>query len=34
MEPVGNAPEDFKALITNDLARWTPVIKNANIKVN
>ena len=34
MEPVGNTPGQFKAQIDGDLARWTPVIKAAGIKVN
>jgi tripartite-type tricarboxylate transporter receptor subunit TctC len=34
MEPVGNSPAQFKALIDSDIARWTPVIQAANIKVN
>jgi tripartite-type tricarboxylate transporter receptor subunit TctC len=34
MEPVGNSPAQFKAQIDGDLARWTPVIKQAGIKVN
>jgi tripartite-type tricarboxylate transporter receptor subunit TctC len=34
MEPVGNSPAEFKAQIERDLARWTPVIKAAGIKVN
>jgi tripartite-type tricarboxylate transporter receptor subunit TctC len=34
MEPVGNTPAEFRALIETDLARWTPVIQAANIKVN
>src|SRR5881227_3934133 len=34
MEPVGNTPAEFKAQIDADLARWTPVIKQAGIKVN
>jgi tripartite-type tricarboxylate transporter receptor subunit TctC len=34
MEPVGNTPREFKAQIEGDLARWTPVIKDAGIKVN
>ena len=34
MEPVGNTPAEFKAQIESDLARWTPVIKQAGIKVN
>ena len=34
MEPVGNSPVEFKAQIERDLARWTPVIREAGIKVN
>ncbi len=34
MEPVGDTPAEFRALIDADIARWTPVIKAANIKVN
>jgi len=34
MEPVGNSPADFKALIESDLKRWTPVIHDAGVKVN
>jgi tripartite-type tricarboxylate transporter receptor subunit TctC len=34
MEPVGNSPAEFKAQIDADLTRWTPVIKEAGIKVN
>jgi tripartite-type tricarboxylate transporter receptor subunit TctC len=34
MEPVGNTPAQFKAQIEGDLARWTPVIRAAGIKVN
>jgi tripartite-type tricarboxylate transporter receptor subunit TctC len=34
MEPVGNSPAEFKALIESELARWTPVVKAAGIKVN
>src|SRR5882757_1630888 len=34
MEPVGNSPAAFKQQIEGDLARWTPVIKEAGIKVN
>jgi tripartite-type tricarboxylate transporter receptor subunit TctC len=34
MEPVGTAPAAFKAQIDGDLARWTPVIRQAGIKVN
>jgi tripartite-type tricarboxylate transporter receptor subunit TctC len=34
MEPVGSTPEQFRALIGNEIARWAPVIKAANVKVN
>jgi tripartite-type tricarboxylate transporter receptor subunit TctC len=34
MEPVGNTPAEFKAQIDADLARWTPVIKAAGVKIN
>jgi len=34
MEPVGNSPAQFRARIDSEIARWAPVIKAANIKVN
>jgi tripartite-type tricarboxylate transporter receptor subunit TctC len=34
MEPVGNTPAQFRALIDADLARWGAVIRDAGIKVN
>jgi tripartite-type tricarboxylate transporter receptor subunit TctC len=34
MEPVGNSPEEFRAVIDREIARWAPVIKAANIKIN
>jgi tripartite-type tricarboxylate transporter receptor subunit TctC len=34
MEPVGNSPATFRARIDGEIARWGPVIKAANIKVN
>ena len=34
MEPVPTTPAQFRAKIDADLARWTPVIKAINIKVN
>jgi len=34
MEPVGNTPAQFKAQIDGDLARWTPVIQAAGVRVN
>lgn len=34
MEPVGSTPEEFRTLIDNEIARWAPVIKAADVKVN
>jgi tripartite-type tricarboxylate transporter receptor subunit TctC len=34
MEPIPSTPEEFRVRIDDDIARWTPVIKAANIKVN
>jgi tripartite-type tricarboxylate transporter receptor subunit TctC len=34
MEPVGNSPAEFRERIDGEIARWEPVIKAANIKVN
>ena len=34
MAPVGNSPEEFRARIDGEIARWAPVIKAANVKVN
>jgi tripartite-type tricarboxylate transporter receptor subunit TctC len=34
MEPVGSTPEEFRARIDGEIARWAPVIQAANIKVN
>ncbi|MPZ47590.1 MAG: tripartite tricarboxylate transporter substrate binding protein [Betaproteobacteria bacterium] len=33
-EPVGGPPEKFGALITSELAKWAPVVKAANIRVD
>ncbi len=33
-EPVGNTPEQFAAEIKSSVARWTPVVKAAGIKVD
>ena len=33
IEPVGNKPEEFAAQIRADLARWGPVVKQANIRI-
>jgi tripartite-type tricarboxylate transporter receptor subunit TctC len=32
MEPVGSTPEQFRAQIDGEIARWAPVIKAANIQ--
>jgi tripartite-type tricarboxylate transporter receptor subunit TctC len=34
MEPVGSTPGEFRTRIDGEIARWAPVIKAANIKVN
>ncbi len=34
MEVVGGSPEEFRARIDGEIARWAPVIKAANIKIN
>lgn len=34
MEPVGNSPAAFRAVIDNEIARWAPVIKAADVKIN
>jgi tripartite-type tricarboxylate transporter receptor subunit TctC len=34
MEPVGSSPADFRALMNNEINRWAPVIKAADVKVN
>jgi tripartite-type tricarboxylate transporter receptor subunit TctC len=34
MEPIPGTPADFRARIAADLARWTPVIRAAKIRVN
>jgi tripartite-type tricarboxylate transporter receptor subunit TctC len=34
MEPVGNSPAAFRAVIDGEIARWAPVIKAADVKVN
>jgi tripartite-type tricarboxylate transporter receptor subunit TctC len=33
MVPVGSTPEQFRATIDNEVARWAPVITQANVKV-
>jgi len=34
MEPVGSSPEEFRATMQAEIARWAPVIKAADVKVN
>jgi tripartite-type tricarboxylate transporter receptor subunit TctC len=34
MEPIPGTPGEFRARIAADLARWAPVIKAANIRIN
>ena len=34
MEPVGSSPEDLRARMDGEIARWAPVIKAANVKIN
>ena len=34
MEPVGSTPEEFRAQIDAEIARWVPVIAAAGVKVN
>ncbi len=34
MEPIGSTPAEFRARIEAEIARWAPVIKAADIKVN
>ena len=34
MEPVGSLPEDLRARMDGEIARWAPVIKAANVKIN
>jgi tripartite-type tricarboxylate transporter receptor subunit TctC len=32
LEPVGNAPAEFAAIVKKDLERWAAVIKRGNIR--
>jgi tripartite-type tricarboxylate transporter receptor subunit TctC len=34
MEPVGSTPEEFRARIEAEIARWAPVIKARDVRVN
>ena len=34
MEPVGNSPAEFRAVIDREIARWSPVIKTLDLRIN
>jgi tripartite-type tricarboxylate transporter receptor subunit TctC len=34
MEPVGNTPAEFRAVIDAEISRWEPIIKAADLKIN
>jgi tripartite-type tricarboxylate transporter receptor subunit TctC len=34
MEPVGNSPAAFRKVIDGEIARWAPIVKAADVKVN
>jgi tripartite-type tricarboxylate transporter receptor subunit TctC len=34
MEPVGNSPAEFRAVIEQEIARWAPIIKAIDLKIN
>ncbi len=34
LEPVGNSPAEFAAIVRNDHQKWGKVIRDANIKLN
>jgi tripartite-type tricarboxylate transporter receptor subunit TctC len=34
MQPVGNTPAEFRAVIDAEVSRWAPVIKAADVKLN
>jgi tripartite-type tricarboxylate transporter receptor subunit TctC len=34
MEPVGSSPEELRARMDGEVARWAPVIQAANVKLN
>jgi tripartite-type tricarboxylate transporter receptor subunit TctC len=34
MEPVGSSPQALRALMDGEIARWAPVIKASNVKIN
>jgi tripartite-type tricarboxylate transporter receptor subunit TctC len=34
MEPIGNSPAEFRIVIEREIARWAPVIKAIDLKIN
>jgi tripartite-type tricarboxylate transporter receptor subunit TctC len=34
MEPIGSSPEELRTRMNGEIARWEPVIKAANVKIN
>jgi hypothetical protein len=34
MDPVGNSPAEFRALLASDVARWKPIIQKHNITMD
>jgi hypothetical protein len=34
MEPIGNSPAEFRTVIDREVARWSPVIKALDLKIN
>jgi tripartite-type tricarboxylate transporter receptor subunit TctC len=34
MEPIGNSPAEFRAVIEREITRWAPVIKAIDLKIN
>ena len=34
MEPVGSSPDELRAQMDREIARWAPVVKAANVKIN
>jgi len=34
MEPVGSSSEELRGRMDGEIARWAPVIKSANVKLN
>ena len=33
-KPIGSSPEELRARMDGEIARWAPVIKSANVKLN